>query len=34
MKCCSCLGQVAYLDHARVNRPHELDQDELGLTKI
>lgn len=34
MKCCSCLGQVAHLDHARVKRPHELDQDELGLTKI
>ena len=34
MKCCSCLGQVAHLDHARVKRPHELDQDEVGLTKI
>ena len=34
MKCCSCLGQVAHLDHARVKRPHELDQDELGPTKI
>ena len=34
MKCCSCLGQVVHLDHARVKRPHELDQDELGLTKI
>ena len=34
MKCCSCLGQVAHLDHVRVKRPHELDQDEVGLTKI
>ena len=25
MKCCSCLGQVAHLDHVCVKRPHELD---------